>query len=688
MQSFRDGSAPVFRACASAMQRPTLTNVRIRSTRDANQIFYAVARNLLPMTVRRLDAEERRAISSGNVYVWEERGASSEATGLGIERWTDGMRWSPSRVRDEFLFYHQKELDPEEAADLPPTRWARIVRPKTTGSEGASPDSSPEKIPSQRSTNDPERLIKQTYSVLVTLPEDCNRGIQRKWHLTAYFTQATVDQLSTVDEMLPQPHVPVPEGWFRSARAGKSRRDTGQRQQPRQVYGDSCVAGPSNSTTSPFHGPSTSQRQHYSIPTPHAQYTGYPQHPQDTDIISRMDVDPGSGSAPPPRFPPVTYSVTPPVASASSAPPYPHPQRGVASDIVYAPREPETRIYNYDSEKPTPPRGPLTLPNTYDPSSAGPSASSPPPYSQVHTYRRPYPHREGYYHDYREARSHREGPRSPSYLHPYSHPYAHAYPSHLSRMNSESTPRPSSTIYYQPAQPLPSPIEASVSPIASNSLRSRPLYRTEERDSCCEYEYRGESRNHLGLVGVDSAAAAADVDTELGRELQRESNIGKARAPSSPSPRNRRISLLAPTATAPALVHNLAPRSGSPRSATPVSAESASGSILSGPGVAGTSMATHARTQTQTTDYSSVDLSPSAAHPTLVEERQRSLVPLDSLENAISPRRDPNDDALLRKLRFVPVRSWSAPLHCPATSSSTSSSASDVAVVRVSRADQ
>lgn len=87
MQSFRDGSAPVFRACASAMQRPTLTNVRIRSTRDANQIFYAVARNLLPMTVRRLDAEERRAISSGNVYVWEERGASSEATGLGIERW-------------------------------------------------------------------------------------------------------------------------------------------------------------------------------------------------------------------------------------------------------------------------------------------------------------------------------------------------------------------------------------------------------------------------------------------------------------------------------------------------------------------------------------------------------------------------------------------------------------------------
>lgn len=84
---FQDGSAPVFRANASAMQHPTLSRVRIGSTRDALQIFYAVARGNLPMTHRRLDAEERRAIVTGNVYVWEERGANSEATGLGIERW-------------------------------------------------------------------------------------------------------------------------------------------------------------------------------------------------------------------------------------------------------------------------------------------------------------------------------------------------------------------------------------------------------------------------------------------------------------------------------------------------------------------------------------------------------------------------------------------------------------------------
>ena len=64
------------------MQQPTLQNVRVRSTRDALQIFYAVARGALPMIARRLDAEERRAIAPGNVYIWEERGRNAEATGV------------------------------------------------------------------------------------------------------------------------------------------------------------------------------------------------------------------------------------------------------------------------------------------------------------------------------------------------------------------------------------------------------------------------------------------------------------------------------------------------------------------------------------------------------------------------------------------------------------------------------
>ena len=70
-----------------AMQRPTLEGVRIRSTRDALQVFYGVATNRLPLITRRLDAEERRAIIAGNVYVWEERGANPETIGIGMERW-------------------------------------------------------------------------------------------------------------------------------------------------------------------------------------------------------------------------------------------------------------------------------------------------------------------------------------------------------------------------------------------------------------------------------------------------------------------------------------------------------------------------------------------------------------------------------------------------------------------------
>lgn len=88
------------------MQHPTLQNVRIRSTRDALQVFHGVATRRLPLITRRLDAEERRNIVPGNVYVWyvqqcryeaicllrqplyrEERGANTEPTGLGMERW-------------------------------------------------------------------------------------------------------------------------------------------------------------------------------------------------------------------------------------------------------------------------------------------------------------------------------------------------------------------------------------------------------------------------------------------------------------------------------------------------------------------------------------------------------------------------------------------------------------------------
>ncbi|KIJ11807.1 hypothetical protein PAXINDRAFT_40599, partial [Paxillus involutus ATCC 200175] len=173
-------------------QRPTCTNVRIRSTRDAHKIFFAVQHHMLPMITRRLDADERLALCSGCVYAWEERGPHTEITGLGIERFTEGRRWSPSRVRDEFLFYYEKYTPPADA------------------SHSSSSDKQPPR--------DWDPLVKQTYSVWV----ETEKG-RRKWHLTAYFTQATVDRLGTIDDISGVAELVVPDGTFQSTRVSKNR---------------------------------------------------------------------------------------------------------------------------------------------------------------------------------------------------------------------------------------------------------------------------------------------------------------------------------------------------------------------------------------------------------------------------------------------------------------------------------
>ncbi|KAH9979007.1 hypothetical protein BGW80DRAFT_710686 [Lactifluus volemus] len=174
------------------MQVPSCTNVRIRSTADVHKIFYAVYLGLLPMITRRLDAKEREALSSGYCYAWEDRGPHA-ITGIGIERFTEGRHWSASRVRDEFLFYYEK-WDP----------------PKNKNGERTSDGQPP---------RDWDPFVKQTYSVYLNE----NESNRRKWHLTAYFTQATVDSLGTVDDIPVLKDLVVPEGLFKSSRRTKTR---------------------------------------------------------------------------------------------------------------------------------------------------------------------------------------------------------------------------------------------------------------------------------------------------------------------------------------------------------------------------------------------------------------------------------------------------------------------------------
>ncbi|KZT29166.1 hypothetical protein NEOLEDRAFT_1175469 [Neolentinus lepideus HHB14362 ss-1] len=171
------------------MQSPTCTGIRIRSTHDANVLFHAVALNILPMVVRRLDSDARMALCSGCAYVWEERcHGLPEGSEPGIERFTDGRSWGPSRARDDFLFYYEKPSPSKSLA----VGTSKALKRQT--------------------------MIKQTYSVYVNTPT----GL-RKWHLNAYYTQETVDQLITVDDIPSIKNLVVPESYYICARASRSR---------------------------------------------------------------------------------------------------------------------------------------------------------------------------------------------------------------------------------------------------------------------------------------------------------------------------------------------------------------------------------------------------------------------------------------------------------------------------------
>ncbi|KAM0753134.1 hypothetical protein T439DRAFT_346797 [Meredithblackwellia eburnea MCA 4105] len=71
----------------------------VSSAQEAHALIEASKQGLLPRVTRRLTDEERlRFIRPGAVFVWEEEEAS-------VKRWTDHIKWSPSRVSGAFLTY-------------------------------------------------------------------------------------------------------------------------------------------------------------------------------------------------------------------------------------------------------------------------------------------------------------------------------------------------------------------------------------------------------------------------------------------------------------------------------------------------------------------------------------------------------------------------------------------------------
>lgn len=74
----------------------------ILTLQDALLLLEGTRRNLLPKVKRRLSDFERKHITAGSVFAWNE-------TELGMKRWTDGKYWLALKVKGPFLIY--QELD-------------------------------------------------------------------------------------------------------------------------------------------------------------------------------------------------------------------------------------------------------------------------------------------------------------------------------------------------------------------------------------------------------------------------------------------------------------------------------------------------------------------------------------------------------------------------------------------------
>ena len=102
----------------------------IETTGDALLILEAARRGLIPRVTRRLVDAERKMITSGSVFVFDEDES-------GIKRWTDGLFWSPSRILGNFLLYRETDkrgnrnarAEPDDSDVLKPD--GTLSRPKS-----------------------------------------------------------------------------------------------------------------------------------------------------------------------------------------------------------------------------------------------------------------------------------------------------------------------------------------------------------------------------------------------------------------------------------------------------------------------------------------------------------------------------------------------------------------------------
>ncbi|KAH7094080.1 Gti1/Pac2 family-domain-containing protein [Auriculariales sp. MPI-PUGE-AT-0066] len=177
----------------------TCSGLKFATPDDAKLVVHAVRKGLLPACSQRLTQGERNDIRPGDVYVWTGRAADAEAGTPALERWTDGYQWGPSRMKDEFLFYHEKRSSSSAGTSgarivsVDPARYSggSMHRVRTMSPEDPRPPPPPQP---DHGPVDPTQLIKQSYSVICD-PQSAN---PEHWHLTTYFTSGSIGLLQSV----------------------------------------------------------------------------------------------------------------------------------------------------------------------------------------------------------------------------------------------------------------------------------------------------------------------------------------------------------------------------------------------------------------------------------------------------------------------------------------------------------
>ncbi|KAH6907071.1 Gti1/Pac2 family-domain-containing protein [Coprinopsis sp. MPI-PUGE-AT-0042] len=187
----------------------THPSLHIRDAHDAHIVLEAVRLNILPLIKRRLLSNEREDLRSGQVYVWEE--AQDDG---GLLRWTDGRRWSQSRMRGDYLFYEEKIETTQDERDAKAARRAcRAADPAAIVPPPVRRKDRPTK---------PNGLTKQTYSVTVNLQ---GSGPPRKWHVVAYFSGNDYTRLPVVENYEYLRNIRVPPGVYLSNKVLCARSD-------------------------------------------------------------------------------------------------------------------------------------------------------------------------------------------------------------------------------------------------------------------------------------------------------------------------------------------------------------------------------------------------------------------------------------------------------------------------------